>query len=462
MTTHRSSRARAVAALAACALGAATLTVALGTASSAHDRPHPGSGSGHGGGHGGRDLGREVLAPGDGWASAGTGTTGGSGADAAHVFRVSTWPELRAALGGAGARGDTTPRIVYVEGALHAGDTADGRRLACGDYEAQAGFSMADYIAAFDPAVWGAADPSGPLEDARVAAAAVQATQTQQHVGSNVTIVGVGKDASITGANLRIRDSHNVIVRNLHLSDAYDCFPAWDPGDGSAGSWNSAYDNLTLWTSTNVWVDHTTLDDGDNPPSSLPVVYGRPFEVHDGLLDITHGSDLVTVSYNRFDNHDKTMLIGSSDSRTQDRGLHRVTIHHNRWTDVGQRAPRVRYGQVHVYNNHYVQTTPGLFQYHWGVGVESAIVAQNNAFTLADGVTPDRILVAWKGTALTESGSIVNRRPTDVLAAFNAVNDPDLGADAGWTPTLVPRLDPTWSVAKTVDKEAGAGNIRKH
>ena len=143
----------------------------------------------------------------------------------------------------------------------------DGTRLTCDDIAAQvtvpgtsAPFSMGDYIAAFGPGI----DPSGPLEQARVAAAALQAQLTLQHIGSNVTLVGVGDDATVSGASLRIRDAHNVIVRNLTLSDAYDCFPQWDAND-SGGNWNSAYDNLSVWTATSVWVDHNTFDDGEHP-----------------------------------------------------------------------------------------------------------------------------------------------------------------------------------------------------
>ncbi len=44
--------------------------------------------------------------------------------------------------------------------------------------------------------------------------------------------------------------------------------------------------------------------------------FGVLYQLHDGLLDITNASDLVTVSWNRFLNHDKVMLIGSSDSAT--------------------------------------------------------------------------------------------------------------------------------------------------
>ena len=429
------------------------------------------------------DLGREVLPPGDGWASyegptvpdgrptVATGTTGGAAASADQVYVVDTWQELRDALAGrpggsqTDARRNVVPRIVYVTGTITAFEPS-----ACDAFGAQVTvsdtgqpFRMADYIAHFDPeGPWGRADPSGPMEAARVAAAAVQAASTLQHIGSNVTLVGVGDDARIVGASLRIRDAHNVILRNLTVSDAYDCFPAWDPGDTNEGNWNSAYDNVSVWTSTSVWVDHNTFDDGAHPADALPTVYGRPYEVHDGLLDITHGSDLVTASFNRFDEHDKTELIGSSDSRAQDRGQHRVTLHHNLWTDIGQRAPRVRFGDVHLYNNLYAQTTEGLFQYYWGAGVESSIYAENNAFELADGVDPARIITRWGGTQLFETGSTVNGAPTDLLAAFNATAEVPLADAARWDPSDAYEyaLDPVEDVPAIVRAQAGAGVLR--
>jgi pectate lyase len=66
---------------------------------------------------------------------------------------------------------------------------------------------------------------------------------------------------------------------------------------------------------------------------SQPTYLGRPYQEHDALVDITNGSDLVTVSYSWPHDHDKTMLIGSSDSRTTGRGKLRVTIHHNLFTN---------------------------------------------------------------------------------------------------------------------------------
>jgi pectate lyase len=329
---------------------------------------------------------------------------------------------------------------------------------------------MQDYIEAYDPAVWGIEDePSGPLEDARDASADNQEDQIRQYVGSNVTIVGVGKDAGIVGAALTVRGSDNVIVRNLRLSDAYDCFTAWDPTDGDAGAWNAAYDNLWVAESTHVWVDHNTFDDGANPPDSLPTVYGVKFEVHDGLLDVTNSSDLVTVSWNEFRDHDKTNLIGSSDSRTADRGKLRMTFHHNLWEDIGQRAPRVRYGDVHVYNNYYVEPDAEGYHYSWGVGRESEIYAENNYFALADGIDASDVVADWLGSnrqlaGLEEHGTLLNGRSVhhrvSLVDAYNAAHERDIPTTVSWEPTYHERIDPTQSVPALVTAKAGSGKLR--
>lgn len=474
----RSRRPRALAVVAAAGLAAAlVLPASPATAAAAAPGAPPSV-----------DLGREVIAPGDGWASwsgdtyperaqrLAAPTTGGSSASPADVYVAGTWQELRDALAGrAGgsqndARYNTVPRIVYVTGTLDPWLRADGTRTTCDDIAAQitvagsgAPFSMDDYIAAFGPGV----DPSGPLEAARAEAAALQARLTLQHIGSNVTLVGVGDDARVVGASLRIRDASNVIVRNLTLSDAYDCFPQWDAND-AGGNWNSAYDNLSVWTSTSVWIDHNTFDDGDHPAASLDTVYGRPFEVHDGLVDITHGADLVTMSWNWLQHHDKTDIIGSSDSRLQDRGQHRVTQHHNRWTDIGQRGPRVRFGDVHVYNNLYEQTDAttqassdgyDFFQYYWGAGRESSIVAESNAVELIDPASASRIIAGWGGTELSATDTLVNGEIVDVLAAYNAGAAAPLSPAVRWDPAdaYAYTLTPVGDVAEAVRAGAGAG-----
>lgn len=280
------------------------------------------------------DLAHGVLPARDGWAASGSGTTGGRAADAAHVFTVSTRAELVRALsaGPAGA-----PRIIRVKGLIHADADDSGKPQSCADHAAGTGYSLDSYLKAYDPAVWGRAKvPSGDQEDARRAAQARQAARMVFTVPARTTVIGVpGTGAGITGGSLVVKNADNVIIRNLSLTDVRDCFPQWDPTDGSTGNWNSAYDAVSLRGATHVWVDHNSFSDAPHPDAANPVRFGREYQVHDGALDITNASDLVTVGYNTFSNHDKTMLIGSSD---KDTGL-RVTLHHNVFRGIVQRAP---------------------------------------------------------------------------------------------------------------------------
>ncbi|WP_432502143.1 pectate lyase family protein [Kineococcus arenarius] len=413
-------------------------------------------------------LERQVLGDRDGWAAAGGGTTGGSAAAQENVFTVRTWQEFRDALGGDAARGEDEPRIVRVVGRIDANTGADGERLTCDDYAVD-GYDLERYLSAYDadgrPLGHDPADGEfvNPLEAARAASQDAQEAQVRQHVGSNVTIVGVGRDAQLVGAALTVRDSSNVIVRNLRLSDSYDCFPAWDPGD-SGGNFNSEYDTLGIVGSTNVWVDHASFDDGENPPDSLPQYFGARYEVHDGSLDVTNASDLVTVSWSTFTDHDKTMLIGSSDSRTTDRGKLRVTLHHNVFERTKERTPRVRFGQVDVYNNVYRATDPDFFGYVWGAGVESQIIAEENYLELADGIDPADVVKGWGGTALRAEGNLVNGRSKhhelDLVALHNAAAPGEFLEDAvDWTPRYRERVDPAQSLPSRVPRLAGSGNL---
>ena len=395
-------------------------------------------------------IARQVLPEGDGWASVGPGTTGGAMASRKNVVTVRSREQLARAVAG------DEPKIVFVAGRIDANTDGSGRRLTCED-DARDGYTLENYLQTYDPEVWGRdAEPSGPVEDARRASQQAQAERITIRIGSNTTLIG-RPGAEITGANLRIDGTSNVILRGLTITDAYDCFPAWDPTDGETGNWNSEYDTLSLTGASHVWIDHNDFSDGDNLDSTQPTYFGRPYQVHDGLIDITNASDLVTVSYNRLHDHDKTMLIGSSDSRTTDRGKLRVTVHHNKFRNLGQRVPRVRFGLVDVYNNHYVQRadTPVEYVYSLGIGVESHLVAERNAFTLPRSIGPERIIAVYNGTSLTENRNRVNGKPVDILAAYNAAFDPDLTEVPAWTPLLRRTVHPTVAVPRVVSALAG-------
>lgn len=417
------------------------------------------------------DLSRDVLPANDGWASLPTeqlphGTTGGSAADDAHVHTVRTRNELVAALNFP----DATPKIIRIAGVIDANVDDANQPLSCDDYAQGTGYSLPAYLAAYDPAVWGREDPAGPLEDARKAAAAAQQVRVRIKVPANTTMVGVTRDAGLRGAWLDIRkDSKgtlpmNVIVRNLTIADTFDCFPAWDPTDGSEGNWNSLYDSISVRNSSHVWINHNTFLDVKTADEQQPSYFGRLYQLHDGFIDVTNESDNVTISWNLLAHHDKAMLFGSSDSASADRGKLRVTLHHNLFHDLGQRVPRIRYGQVHAYNNQYSLTRAGAerYGYSWGLGIESQLIAQNNHFLVPSAITADLFMDIYKGSAARIEGTLRNgvlrRDQVDVIAQFNAINGTRIGNEVEWTPTRYPRIEPTWMVPLTVI--AGAGTLK--
>ncbi|MEU2299161.1 pectate lyase [Streptomyces antibioticus] len=437
------SHARAVAALAGCT---ALVLSATGTASAGPHAPAHTTA---------RDLGRQVLPANDGWAAYGTGTTGGAAADAAHVHTVTTWAQFKAAL----AAGGSAPKIIKVKGVIDA--VAEG----CDSFAAP-GYDFDAYLAAYAPETWGldtdlTAEPDDSPEGLRRASAAAQDGAIKAEIPANTTIVGVGRGAGFKGVSLQIKGVDNVIVRNLTLESPVDCFPQWDPTDGATGNWNSEYDTAVVYGSTHVWLDHNTFTDGSHPDSAAPTYFGMLYQQHDGQLDIVRGANHVTASWNVFTEHDKTILIGNSDSESTavgDRGRLKATFHHNLFSGLVERAPRVRFGQVDSYNNHFVAHDD--YSYSFGIGKESRLVAEHNAFTLPPGVSAAKVLKRWSVAPVTAAHNLVNGRITDLIAVHNAeIPAETLESGAGWTPTLRTRVDPVRSVALIVDRGAGAGRL---
>ncbi len=199
-----------------------------------------------------------------------------------------------------------------------------------------------------------------------------------------------------------------------------------------------------MYGSTHVWLDHNTFTDGSHPDSAAPVHFGMLYQQHDGELDIVRGANHVTASWNVFTEHDKTILIGNSDSEStavDDRGKLKVTFHHNLFSDLTERTPRVRFGQVDVYNNHFKAGSG--YGYSFGIGKESQLVAEHNAFTLPRGISPAKVLKRWNDSPLTARHNLVNGRPVDLIAVHNArIPEETLRSGAGWTPTLRAAVHP--------------------
>ncbi|MEU3858270.1 polysaccharide lyase family 1 protein [Streptomyces sp. NPDC028722] len=406
------------------------------------------------------DLYHRSLPAKDGWAAAGTGTTGGAKADSAHTYTVTSRAQLVKALGSAS---DTAPRVIKVKGTIDANTDDSGKKLTCADYAAGTGYSLSAYLKAYDPATYGRSElPSGTQEKARAAAQDKQAKNIVFKVPADTTIVGVpGTGAGITGGSLQVKGVDNVIIRNLAFSATEDCFPQWDPTDGDDGNWNSAYDAVTLRGATHVWADHNTFTDAPHLDRANPKYFGREYQIHDGALDITNGSDLVTVERNRFSDHDKTMLIGSSDKDST--GKLRVSLHHNVWKGIVQRAPLARIGQIHVYDNVYDTTAVDGYAPLYSIDSRATaqVVAEDNYWTVPSGGKVAKLLSGDGTGSVAGSGNLVNGTATDLVAAYNAASSKKIKATVNWTPTLTAGLETS---AKNLPAElatsTGAGVLK--
>lgn len=350
------------------------------------------------------------VAPADGWASQAGGTLGGSAASTEHIYTVTRRSELLAAL----ANGGDNPKIIKLVGTV---DMSEGKPYT------------------------GKAD---------------QAARSAIRLRSNTTLIGSDANAGIVNGTVLVSNVGQVIIRNLKIVAPCDVEPIWDPTDGSTGNWNAAYDAIGVSGSHHVWIDHVTFTDVPLTDDFLPVENGKKKQCHDGALDITNASDYVTVSYNVFGQHDKTSLIGGSDSASADEGKLRVTFSNNVFRDVSQRVPRVRFGQVHVFNNYFVgskSASPYAHSYSVGAGKNAKLLSSNNVFEIAGAPGCDGVITNMSSAnpgAFKDSGSLLNGKPLGACSVSNAVT---------WTPPYAFTARPISLVKANALAQAGVGKI---
>jgi pectate lyase len=256
----------------------------------------------------------------------------------------------------------------------------------------------------------------------RVSGTITAAGDDMLDVGSNKTILGVGSTATISGFGFDVngwgpdevaiggdtcdpaeKDTfthvHNVIIQNLSFR-------------------NSADDSINVQCySDHVWINYNTF-----------------YVAYDGSVDIKRGSDLATVSYNRYIGTDKSMLLGHSDDNgAQDRGYLRVTYHHNWFDGSATRHPRVRFGYAHLFAN-YVDVS----DYFIGLGVEGKIYADGNYVKRAKTITQDfgDASLTWTSSNFYDTATITRANDSgktmaDWLRIDNKVAAPPYSYSAG-------------------------------
>ncbi len=152
---------------------------------------------------------------------------------------------------------------------------------------------------------------------------------------SNVTIEGVGHDATLYGWGLSLKRVNNVEIRNAAIM--WHC----NGSDGDAISLDT--DNY------NVFIHN------------MDFYYGAPGEdadqkKGDGTVDMKERSDYITVSYNHFYDTGKSTFSGGQwelNNKQDPAAKVNVTYHHNWFDHSDSRHPRCVVGNTHVYNNYY-------------------------------------------------------------------------------------------------------------
>ncbi len=176
----------------------------------------------------------------------------------------------------------------------------------------------------------------------------LQIKGSSANTNMNITIEGIGEDATFNGFGMLIRNSGNVEVRNLGIINFMDDGISVDTG------------NCNLWLHNIDFFYGNAGGDADQAKG-------------DGSLDIKK-SHYITVSYNHFWDAGKCCLLDASVGTASNY----ITYHHNWFDHSDSRHPRVRNASaVHVYNNYY----DGVAKYGIGAaGGGSSVFSEANYF----------------------------------------------------------------------------------
>lgn len=163
----------------------------------------------------------------------------------------------------------------------------------------------------------------------------------------NITIEGIGDDATTWGFGFLLRNTVSVELRNFANMLCMD-------------------DCISIDTDNKYcWVHHLDLFYG-NAGGDSDQAKG------DGTVDIKGDSQYITVAYNRFHDSGKSSLCGMK----SESGPNYIDYHHNWFDHSDSRHPRVRTMTVHVWNNYY----DGCAKYGVGATTSSSVFVERNFF----------------------------------------------------------------------------------
>ena len=206
---------------------------------------------------------------------------------------------------------------------------------------------------------------------------------------ANLTVEGIGTDATMNGFGIVIKNSSNVEIRNLGFMNC-------NSKEGDDCGLQQANDH--------VWVHNCDFFYGD-AGSDADQAKG------DGALD-TKKSSYVTHSYNHFWDNGKCNLQGMKDETTSNY----ITYHHNWYDHSDSRHPRIRTCTVHIYNNYF----DGNAKYGVGVTMGASAFVESNYFRSTATMKP--MLSSMQGTDALGDGTF-SGETGGIIKAYNNTFD---------------------------------------
>ena len=246
--------------------------------------------------------------------------------------------------------------------------------------------------------------------------------------GKNITIEGIGPDATIDGwgihficqtADYAAGYGRSFEVRNITFKNVpEDCIGMEGQQEGST---------LTAPVER-CWIHNCSFI---APTISNPAESDK--DGGDGACDFKRGN-YMTMSYCYYEGYHKTNLVGSSDSSLQ----YHITWHHNYWKNCDSRGPLGRQANMHIYNciydgqtsyamnpraNCYIFSEYNMFINSKNpVTVDSgAVKSYNDSFTSCTGAN-DATIVTDKSTKVSTSNQYANF-DTDATLSYIPAGD---------------------------------------
>ncbi len=177
---------------------------------------------------------------------------------------------------------------------------------------------------------------------------------------SNVTVEGIGTDATIFQWGFTWKNSSSVEIRNLTFDDYTE----------DACSFEGSDDSKTVdgFKTGHIWIHNNQFNEGIN---YWDVCNEQDKHEGDGATDFKKNA-FITLSYNHYIKNHKTGLVGGSDSQH----TASITFHHNYYEECASRLPLARQANMHMYNNYYYKSS----SYSMSIRANGYAFLENNYF----------------------------------------------------------------------------------